>query len=181
MYCGPSLQELRESWTEASQQTEFKGPLYDLREVARKVPGFGGLSVIPMEDGPDTLVIRLVDPDSATAEEARRAYVDQVSMGRDHVSPSVEEILHQPLKIVATSYNLVQKYQWMKLMGHYLMPVPHVNGVGLQAEGIYVSVLDEERENAVGCVRQRLDSLSIPQDAVQFKIRGPVVPNEMNE
>lgn len=163
------MQELRESWTEASQQAEYKGALYDLRQVAEEVPSFGGLSVIPVEGGPDTLVIRLVDPDTLAAEKARRAYIEQVSKGREYVSPSVERMRDQPLKIVTSHYNLVQLYNWFRLIGHYVMPIPLVNGSGINAGGINIWI-SEDSDNAVWCVERRLNELSIPRDAVQMKV-----------
>ncbi len=130
-----------------------------LIEVAKRVPGFGGMFV--SEEG--RLTVYLLDPTQGPAAEAAIAAV----FGPERISPG-------GVRVLQGQYSFPQLKQWHDRMGALF----EVSGVVLTDIGEADNRLTVglERMDKRGLVEQRLDKLGIPRAAVEFEETGPIVP-----
>lgn len=130
-----------------------------LLEVARRVPGFGGLFVDP--DG--RLAVYLLDPaDSAAAEEAIAAV-----FGRNRIPPG-------GVRVIQGQYSVLQLKEWYDGLGS-LFSIPGVVLTDLD-EGRNRLAVGIEQERARGPVEREVERLGIPREAVIIEQTPPIIP-----
>ena len=172
--CGPSISELRATTAHADRASR-KFSDYYLVEIAREVPGFGGVRTIPNPDGPDSLGIYMVEPDTAAAKRVREALAAHRFTNKpDPDSLQVKGELSRPIKILLAKYDYAQLHAWRGEMGRFIVPIPGVKGLLMRANELAVGI-ESDSVGVVRCTMERLTELSIPPDAVKFEVMGQIV------
>lgn len=144
----------------APDEGRHQGTLDDLLlEVARQVPGFGGMFI----DQDGRLAIFLLDPaDVAVAEEAIAAV-----FGRERIPAG-------GVVAVQGQYSLLQLKEWYDRLGS-LFSIPGVALTDLD-EGRNRLTVGVQGSEARPVVEQELQRLGIPSEAVRIEETGPIIP-----
>ncbi len=152
---------------EAAAETFPTGPGFEdqraLAALVDTVPGFGGTYVMPDQVH---LVVLLVEPSQALADQARDALVEIYGERAWRNNPATPQ---------KTTYDFAQLWRYeLRSWGVFVIDDMQTLGIDQFTGVVHYGVVSED---AKACVEQNLRAIDIPEDAFRVEVEAPLMEN----